>query len=281
MLAKVIAWGPDRDTALRRLDDALGATVVLGVTTNVPLLRALVRNPEVRAGRLDTGLVERVLREHGTSADVPAEVLMATALEHLLALEPGPGDGPWDVPGGWRLGGPTWTTWRFAVGAADGAAVHTLGRAADARVRVGDGEPVPASARVEGADLLVTLAGTTTRYAHARDGRTVWLGRGGRSWALREAEPYRSGRAGGGVAAEELLRSPMPGTVLLVHVAAGDVVVAGQPVAVVEAMKMEHVVSAAHDGVLTELYVVPGRAVALDEPLARVEPHPPSVPEQE
>jgi acetyl-CoA/propionyl-CoA carboxylase biotin carboxyl carrier protein len=281
MLAKVVAWGPDRDTALRRLDDALAATVVLGVTTNVPLLRDLVRHPEVRAGRLDTGLVERVLAEQKTPDGVPDEVLMAAALEHLLALEPGPGGGPWDVPGGWRLGGPTWTTWRFGVGTAEADAVRTLGRADHAGVRIGDGEPVSGSARVEGASLLVTLAGTTTRYAHARDGRTVWLGRDGRSWALREAAPYRSGRAGSGAAAEELLRSPMPGTVLLVHVAAGDAVVAGQPVAVVEAMKMEHVVSTTHDGVLTELYVVPGRAVALDEPLARVEPHPPSVPEQE
>ena len=281
MLAKVIAWGPDRETALRRLDDALGATVLLGVTTNVPLLRDLLRHPDVRAGRLDTGLVERVLGDHGPSDGVPDDVLMAAALEHLLALEPGPGAGPWDVPGGWRLGGPAWSTWRFGLGAADGAVVRTLGRADRALVRVGDGEPVAASARVEGDTLHVTLSGTTSRYAHARVGDTVWLGRGGRNWALREAEPYRTGRAGGEVAAEELLRSPMPGTVLLVHVAAGDPVVAGQPVAVVEAMKMEHVVSAAHDGVLTELYVVPGRAVALDEPLARVVPHPPSVPEQE
>ncbi|HEY5184804.1 MAG TPA: biotin carboxylase N-terminal domain-containing protein [Actinomycetes bacterium] len=281
MLAKVVAWGPDRDTALRRLDDALGATVVLGVTTNVPLLRDLVRHPEVRAGRLDTGLVERVLGEHATPNDVPGDVLMAAALEHLLALEPEPGAGPWEVPGSWRLGGPAWATWRFGFGAAEGGVVRTLGRAGQAQVRIGDGEPVPGSARIDGGTLRVTLAGTSTRYAHARDGRTVWLGRGGRGWALRETEPYRSGRAGGRVAAEELLRSPMPGTVLLVHVAAGDVVVAGQPVAVVEAMKMEHVVSAAYDGALAELYVVPGRSVALDEPLARVVPQPPSVPEQE
>ncbi len=59
MLAKVAAWGPDRATALRRLDAALASTVVLGVGTNVAFLRGLVRDPDVVAGRLDTGLVER------------------------------------------------------------------------------------------------------------------------------------------------------------------------------------------------------------------------------
>ena len=61
MLGKVIAWGPDRATALRRLDRALADTVVLGVTTNTGFLRALLADPDVRAGRLDTGLVERIV----------------------------------------------------------------------------------------------------------------------------------------------------------------------------------------------------------------------------
>ncbi len=61
MLAKIAAWGPDRPTALRRLDAALGATAVLGVRTNVAFLRDLLRDPDVRAGRLDTGLVERIV----------------------------------------------------------------------------------------------------------------------------------------------------------------------------------------------------------------------------
>ncbi len=61
MLGKVIAWGPDRATALRRLDRALADTVVLGVTTNTAFLRTLLADPDVLAGRLDTGLVERIV----------------------------------------------------------------------------------------------------------------------------------------------------------------------------------------------------------------------------
>ncbi|MDP9435294.1 MAG: ATP-grasp domain-containing protein, partial [Actinomycetota bacterium] len=70
MLAKVVAWGPDRAAALARLDRALADTVVLGVGTNTGFLRALLAQDDVRAGRLDTGLVEREL-ERLVDADVP------------------------------------------------------------------------------------------------------------------------------------------------------------------------------------------------------------------
>ena len=106
MLAKVVAWGPDRADALRRLDAALAGTAILGLGTNVSFLRALLAHPDVRAGRLDTGLVERNLDSFVTT-DVPEEVHVAAALERLLAAEPtGPVVDPWEVPSGWRLGEP-------------------------------------------------------------------------------------------------------------------------------------------------------------------------------
>ncbi|MDQ3899767.1 MAG: ATP-grasp domain-containing protein, partial [Actinomycetota bacterium] len=94
LLAKVIAHGPDRDTALRRLDAALAATSILGVGTNVSFLRALLADPDVQAGTLDTGLVERAAGRAGnwpTAAargPLPDDVLAAAALRALLALEP-------------------------------------------------------------------------------------------------------------------------------------------------------------------------------------------------
>src|SRR5690349_2223800 len=84
MLAKVIAHAADRDAALRRLDAALRDTVLLGPGTNIGFLRALLADPDVRAGRLDTGLVGRV----AAAADVPADVLAAAAVDLLLDLEP-------------------------------------------------------------------------------------------------------------------------------------------------------------------------------------------------
>ena len=111
------------------------------------------------------------------------------------------------------------------------------------------------------------------RFAFATDGATIWLGRGGHAWALTEEEaaPVRGGRAAGG---DGTVRSPMPGTVLAVHVAPGDTVSAGQAVAVVEAMKMEHTVTAPVAGTVAEVAARAGQQVAMDARLAVIEAAP-------
>jgi acetyl-CoA/propionyl-CoA carboxylase biotin carboxyl carrier protein len=276
MLAKVIAWAPDRASALRRLDTALADTVILGVPTNVAYLRALLADPDVQAGRLDTGLAERIATE---AAPAPDEVLAAAALARLLTRDSGQRDSgraavdPWEIPDGWRIGGPAWTKFRFgAAGTVAEVRVRGLASAA-AEVAVGDGDPVPASAELQpgraggGADLLLRYGGRTVRYVYAADGETSWLGRDGRVWALtaERPAPLRAGRAG---VADATVRSPMPGTLLAVHVTEGGQVTAGQPLLIVEAMKMEHVVTAPTDGVVTELTARVGQQVRLDEALA-------------
>jgi acetyl-CoA/propionyl-CoA carboxylase biotin carboxyl carrier protein len=313
MLAKVAAWGPDRATALRRLDAALADTAVLGVTTNVAFLRTLLADPDVQAGRLDTTLAERVADRvappaasgrtataspaTGASSASPApaaqvadaqrydEVLAAAALARLLAREPTAGVvDPWDIPDGWRVGGRAWTTFRFAAGHGAGgpgavAEVRVRGLAsAGAEVAVGGHDPVAARAEFvaaapSGTDLLVTYGGRVLRFAFATDGATIWLGRGGHAWALTEEEaaPVRGGRAAG---SDGTVRSPMPGTVLAVHVAPGDTVSAGQAVAVVEAMKMEHTVTAPVAGTVAEVAARAGQQVAMDARLAVIEAAP-------
>ncbi|MPZ65675.1 MAG: acetyl/propionyl-CoA carboxylase subunit alpha [Pseudonocardiaceae bacterium] len=271
MLAKVIAWGPDRATALRRLDGALARTTVLGVVTNTAFLRALLRHPDVVAGRLDTGLVERHLDELVDTV-VPDEVYAAAALERLLALEPaGPIVDPWDIPGGWRLGEPAWTTWRIEAAGHDAVDVRIRGRDATAQLAIGDGEPVPAAVRRNGHDLEVIHGRSTSHYAYARERDVCWLALDGRSWALTESEPLAAARADHSGPADGALRSPMPGTVLTVSVASGDTVLTGAPLLVVEAMKMEHTIAAPADGVV-ELQVRTGQQVAVDEILASVHP---------
>ncbi|PRY43966.1 acetyl/propionyl/methylcrotonyl-CoA carboxylase subunit alpha [Umezawaea tangerina] len=262
MLAKVIAHGRTREEALRKLHAALGRTVLLGVTTNIPFLRALLSDVDVRAGRLDTGLVERKLDELVTH-DVPDEVLAAAALERQLALA-GRGTDPWDLTGGWRIGEHAWTTWRVDVAGRDTTEVRVRGD----EVAVGQAEPVRLRAVVRDGELVVG----TRRYAMARAGRVLWLGAEGRSWALTETEPLAAAGAGKAGAAGPVT-SPMPGTVLVVRAAVGDEVVANQALFVVEAMKMEHTVVAPVDGVLAEVNVQAGQQVALDQTLAVVVPH--------
>src|SRR5207253_2471849 len=120
-----------------------------------------------------------------------------------------------------------------------------------------------------------TYGGVTRAYAYAEDGPVAWLGRDGHAWAVREEDRLQAARHAEAAGAGGPLVAPMPGTVTLVRVAAGERVSAGQPLLVVEAMKMEHVVAAPVDGTVTELRVRPGQPVALDEPLAVVSPDDP------
>ncbi|WP_197318517.1 acetyl-CoA carboxylase biotin carboxylase subunit [Saccharomonospora sp. NB11] len=271
MLAKVIAWGPDRTSALQRLDRALADTAVLGVPTNVPFLRALLRHDDVRAGRLDTGLVERELLSLTDATTDVEEFVVAAALDRVLSLWPtGEIVDPWDVPSGWRIGGNAGLTMRLRAGTAE-ALVRVEGTPDRARVIVDGAEPVTASARRDGTDLVVRVAGEHRRYrrAEAPDG-AVWYAREGRTVAVSERPNLLASHAESVDAGP--VTSPMPGTVLVVKAALGDVVKAGTPLLVVEAMKMEHTITAPVDGVVTQLDVRAGQQVALDEPLALVTP---------
>ncbi|MEE1937968.1 biotin carboxylase N-terminal domain-containing protein [Streptomyces sp. TRM 70361] len=288
MLAKVIAHGPDRATALRRLRSALAETVVLGVETNTAFLRALLNRPAVVSGELDTGLVDREAAALLPAA-VPAEVYGAAALLRHAALEPAPSPAGWtdpfSVPSGWRLGGePAWTVHRLRAPGRDPVAVRVRGRAGGAEVRIGDAPAVRAVLRTgpdtgggpgepgEPGRVLLEWDGTTHAFAHARAGGDQWLGRDGQSWHLAGHDPVEAALRGGGAHGADALTAPMPGTVTVVKVAAGEEVTAGQSLLVVEAMKMEHVIAAPYDGTVTELDVAPGSTVAMDQVLAVVEP---------
>ncbi|MFF3633487.1 acetyl/propionyl/methylcrotonyl-CoA carboxylase subunit alpha [Streptomyces sp. NPDC002250] len=251
MLSKVIAYGPDRETALRKLRAALAETVTLGVQTNAGFLRRLLAHPAVVAGELDTGLVERVVDEL-VPGDVPEEVYEAAAAVRLDALRPAGGGwvDPFSVPSGWRLGG----TPRRPV-------VHLRAQEAVAYTPRG-------THSVTGDRVSVTLDGVRHTFRRAGD----WLGRDGDAWQVRDHDPVEASLSRSAHAGADSLTAPMPGTVTVVKVAVGDEVAAGQSLLVVEAMKMEHVVSAPHAGTVAELDVTPGSTVAMDQVLAVITP---------
>src|SRR5262249_12591785 len=149
----------------------------------------------VQAGRLDTTLAERIADTAGGIPRPPDEVLAAAALARLLTLADKATD-PWEIPDGWRVGGPAWTKFRFKI--ADGhAEVQVRGLS---ETVIDDGTPVPARAEFDEAGLLLTYGGCVLRFAYAVDGATIWLGRDGHAWALTEEEaaPARRGGASGG-----------------------------------------------------------------------------------
>jgi acetyl-CoA/propionyl-CoA carboxylase biotin carboxyl carrier protein len=254
MLAKVVAWGVDRATALSRLHEALAATEVLGVTTNVGFLARLVDHPEVRAGRLDTELVGRLAGQLAGEAAPQGVVDAAARLELLARASAGGVVDPWTVVDGWRLAGPAPVHSRWHVG----------GETVEAEITPGGDD------RLVGDDLVVGGTHGPVRYSWVIDGDVTWLGRGGDAWMLRP-ERETIDRTGVGVGGSGPLTSPMPGTVLAVHVAVGETVSTGQPLMVVEAMKMEHVIAASADGEVAELLVKAGDRVALDQPLAVID----------
>ena len=256
MLAKVIAHGPDRATALARLDRALAGTAVLGVGTNVAFLRRLLGHDDVRAGVLDTGLIERELG--ALTAAAPTDDALAAFALHARMHHGGPDD-VWAAPSGWRAGEHAPLRWSTNLGD-----VELRGD----QVRVGERTVTGTVTGAGPGELLVTLDGCTQRWLVAVDGTTTWLGRDGSAWAVTEHTADRSRAAAHGGAE---LRSPMPGTVIAVHVALGDTVTAGQPLLVVEAMKMEHGIRAPHAGVVSSLDVRAGQQVKVDALLATVD----------
>ncbi|MFF2716747.1 acetyl-CoA carboxylase biotin carboxylase subunit [Streptomyces sp. NPDC058011] len=255
MLSKVIAYGPDRATAIRKLRAALADTVILGVPTNAGFLRRLLAHPDVVSGNLDTGLVEREA-ESLVPDGVPDEVYAAAAAVRRQALEPRPdAEGwtdPFSVPSGWRTGGvraPLLFPLRVA-------GVEPVTRSA------------PASATVTADRVTLELDGTVAHFHRSGD----WLGRDGDTWHVQDHDPVEASLSGAGRSGADTLAAPMPGTVTVVKVTVGDEVEAGQSLLVVEAMKMEHVISAPHAGTVTELDVTAGSTVAMDQILAVVAP---------
>ncbi|GAB7069170.1 ATP-grasp domain-containing protein [Mycobacterium hodleri] len=266
MLAKVIAYAEDRPAALAALDKALADTAVLGVTTNVDFLRFLLADPDVVAGRLDTGLLDRRMPDYAGIHATDDDLVAAAAYRWLARWPATPGD-LWAVPSGWRTGTHAPTTTRLRAGERT-EHVHVCGTPQSATVRIEDGETRSLTATLDGRTLTVTLDGLRSRYVVAADGGVLWLAGGGRTIAVEEVReaPVRADDAHAGDA--ELV-SPMPGSVVAVGVKDGAQVAAGDVVVTVEAMKMEHALSAPVDGVV-ELLVAVGDQVKVGQPMARI-----------
>ena len=245
MLAKVIVHAQTRDEAMSGLQRALRETVCLGVTTNIDDLGDLLDDERVRRGDMDTSLLDgRVPREVEPSAEAIAGA--------SIALAPDARDGLWQAGDSWRLGSVAEQRWdvgghevALAVGA-DGVSVTV------------DGNEI-ACGPVDAAEF---------------DGDCLWLHADGRHHALEARRPRdrRLARAADArLAGHWVARSPMPGAVIALAVAVGDVVEEGTPLAVVEAMKMEHTVRAPGRGTVTAVSTSAGARVPLDAVLVEVQ----------
>ena len=244
MLAKVLAWGADREQALARLRGALARTTVLGPATNLAFLTRLLDEEDVRAGQLDTGLIGRrvdVLAAPSRLPDGPlaaALVLLADERRHAPA-------GPWGAVPGFRLSGRA----PAVVELADPEVrVVVDGPLEDALVTVDGATAVRAAISLDVTSARLRVGGTSRTLRWAREGDTLHLAAGGITQSFTTARTRHVAAAAG--AGDPELRSPMPGTVVAVLAEPGVAVDQGEPVVVVEAMKMEHAVRASAAGVV-------------------------------
>jgi acetyl-CoA/propionyl-CoA carboxylase biotin carboxyl carrier protein len=277
MLAKVVGHGADRAAALRTLDRALADTAVLGVVTNIEFARFLLADPDVIAGRLDTGLLDRRAGDF-VAASPSDEQFISAAAFHWLRLFPAPGADLWEVPSGWRVGARAPVSIRLRAGERIDH-VHITGAPGSAEVCIEDGECRSLRADLTGDHLTVTLDGLRSEYTVAMADSRIWLAGGGATAVLEEVReaPVRPDDEHTGDAE---LTSPMPGAVVAVSVNDGAEVEAGTVVVTVEAMKMEHALAAPVGGVV-ELLVAAGDQVKVGQPLARITVNTNALPEAE
>jgi 3-methylcrotonyl-CoA carboxylase alpha subunit len=250
MIAKVIAHGPTREQAIERLAAALDRTVVAGVRSNTGFLAALLRTQDFRAGRHDTGFIERHLDVLAAAPQGPDRAAIAAGAVHLLARERAriagaqdddeAGPSPWDADDGFQLSGPRQSTLTLDT---DGHAVTaTVTWRAGKTVVAVDGEAAADDARVvDGDDAVYVL----------RRGRQIVV-------RLRTLDPFDAAHLGEG----GRVTAPMHGKVIEILVAPGAAVRKGQRLAVIEAMKMEHALLSPLDGTVTEVRASAGSQVA-------------------
>jgi propionyl-CoA carboxylase alpha chain len=267
MLAKVIAWAPTRAEAAARLAAALAGARVHGMTTNRDLLVRTLRHPEFLAGRTDTAFFDRTgMDELAAPLAGPDEVRLAALAAALAGAAARRSDAR--VLGGLPSG------WRNVPSQFQRAAFEVAGETVEVGYRhTRDGLVVEGRDHVGGVtatpdEVVVEIAGVEHRLAVRLDGNAVDVDGDGWSVALHALPRFPDAAAA--VAAGSLV-APMPGAVTAVHVAVGDAVDAGQPLLVLEAMKMQHPVVAPAAGVVRSLDVVAGQQVDAGAVLAVIE----------
>ncbi len=277
MIAKLIVHADTREAAAAGLAEACGAVEVWPVRTNAGFLVRCLEHPRFVAGDVDTGFIGAeeggLVQSHPSSA---AKIAGLTVMADSQHLGPKPGAADFDTPWladannratGFRLNAARHALYRASIGGevVTGSLLSRQEGDFSWDVEI-DGErrrSMSTARRIE-----VEGLGSVAYCGTWRDTDGLIFDRG---WAWRVMEPRFEENVGTGAASDGSLRAPMPGKIVATPAKAGDVVVKGQPVIVLEAMKMEHALNAPFDGVVGEVAFAVGDQVAADAVLAVVE----------
>jgi 3-methylcrotonyl-CoA carboxylase alpha subunit len=266
MLGKVIAWGATRAEAVDRLRNALDDIEIIGVTTNRTLLTSVLADEEYRRGGVATNFLA-ARRAHLSFGDAQAgDVDAALAAVWCATRETWP-DALWSDSRGWRLAADPMSTWKFAD-----RAVAAEFRAPDTYVAHIAGRELTLRKVAREANVLrAELAGQMQRIRVIEVERNLHLFRAGRHVVLRAARTEDALEVSAGAEQGSLL-TPLPGTVVAVHVTPGQQVLRGAPLVTVEAMKMEHTLTAPYDGTVARVIFGPAERVAAGAILVELSP---------
>jgi 3-methylcrotonyl-CoA carboxylase alpha subunit len=269
MIAKLIVWGENREQALSRLDAALRDTHIIGLHTNVAFLRRIVASRAFATADLDTALIERERAALFEAPPLPLHLAAAGVVAHLLAAERASEDAdPWSRRDGWRLHGGARRRFDIeAQGQAQSVLLERLHDGATVMELAGQRRVFAATAlggsvhdvSIDGERHVLSVYAVGERFG-------VFALQG--SALVTEIDPIA--HAGDHVASGGLT-APMPGKVIAFLARVGEAVSRGQPLAVMEAMKMEHTISAPRDGVIRELLCAAGDQVSEGSELLRMD----------
>jgi 3-methylcrotonyl-CoA carboxylase alpha subunit len=247
MLGKIIAWGESRATAIDLLRRALGEIEIVGVATNRALLSSVLGDPEFRRGAVATNFLG-ARREHLSFGEADASAADMAMAAVWCAARRTDGNALWEDTRGWRPAAPATTTWRF------GESVVNLDSTASDRYRakiMGQELSLTVLAR-DSTSLQVECNGEVTRLSIFEEAPALHLFASGRHVVVHLVSTDDSLQVVGSAEQGSLL-TPLPGTVVAVHVAAGQHVARGAPLITVEAMKMEHTLTAPYEGVVSRI----------------------------
>ena len=275
MIAKLIVHGDDRAQALARLDAALTQTHIVGLTTNVQFLRQVVKSQAFSNAQLDTALIERerdaLFGKDFVGRDLAVAAAMAWQLQREQAAQ---GADPFSRRDGWRMSGRYERSFGFAYRGEEFSAGLAYGRDGQTyQVGVGEGESRTDATlqwrALPDGRLELNLGGKrTVTVVHAQGEQLSIFTEAGSAQITVVDQLAHAGDTGHEAGR---LTAPMPGKVVSFNVKAGDKVSKGQPLAVMEAMKMEHTIAAPGDGVVLELLYTPGDQVSEGAELLRID----------
>jgi 3-methylcrotonyl-CoA carboxylase alpha subunit len=273
MLAKVIAWAPTRDAAIERLNRGLEETDVRGIVTNIPFLSALVTHPDVRANAIDTGFIERELKNLTPASPPPHDLELGAAVAAILGKEAkaarDEAHSPWRTAGWMPVGRRLRLfTFRDGQGAEHQVSLH-YGNG-PAALSIGQREMAFTAGPHAAGGFDLTLHGIKSHIFAVIEGHELYLRTHNGRFDLHWVDPF--GGDDEEQVGEDKIVAPLPGTVVALLAEVGAHLEKGAPILTLEVMKMEQTLRAPFAGVLKAIKCKVGDIVGEGVELAEVEP---------